>query len=141
MKKWVIFLVVFTGFICFSSACLETPDSDIKLCFDEGTTHFKKKHYSGPPEEDGTHEGAIATQILGPITKVEFVGGKNRAKTERGNRETVEIKFTAKVQNWTWGKNGPWKKQGNPQPMSKINIRGTWKDDGDFVDMTWDTGY
>ena len=59
-----------------------------------------------------------------------------------GNGVQIELKLTARVQNWGWNnKQKSWKKQGNPEDKSKIKLRGTWKDNGDFVKMTWETGY
>ena len=144
MNKWVILLVVFTGIICVSSGGKtkqQDPVSPITLRFDLGTSHFKKKHYSGPPEEKGT-KGEKATQIVGSVSKIRFVGGETQALKDRADEKSISLTFTAKIQNWWWSDgDGIWKKQGPQETNTNIPITGTWQPDGDFVKMTWNTGW
>ena len=145
MNKWLILLVVFTGFICFSSGKptkpkYKPPKNTINIRFDRGTRHFMAKHYSGPPTEAGTKDGEKATQIVGSVSKTQFVGGETQAKAARDKGQTVTLKITAKVQEWSWS-HGSWKKVGGEELKADIRLKGTWEADGDFVNMTWDTGF
>ena len=137
MNKLIIFLGVFAGFVCFSSG--KQTEQTVNLKFDEGTSHFKAKHYSGPPTEPGTNEGEIATQIVGNVSMIWFVGGDKSALANQG-KPGQGVTFTATVQHWSW-RNGKWNKMGRQETMAKIPIKGKWEENGDFVNMTWDTGY
>ena len=152
MNKWVISFVVFTGFICFSSGGNTKNKKETKehvnIRFNLGTKHFIDKHYSAPPKEDGIKTGDIATQIVGSVGKKWFVNGDTEAKAVRArnkineNKEKIGLTFTAKVQDWRWDNDKrTWTKRGNQENKAGISIMGIWEDDGDFVSMTWDTGY
>jgi len=110
-----------------------------------GTPHFKRKHGSAPPAEDGSRVGAKATQILSVVSgSVRFVGGDPDYETPASDEPKVVI-LTASVQEWTWveikEKGKPdikrWNKAAGQDRRAGIELGGTWRTTGDFVNFTW----
>jgi len=116
----------------------------IYLDLDRGTTHFRRKHRTAPPAEVGSRVGAKATQILSVVSNIRFVGGNPNYVTP-ANDESRVVKLTALVQEWTWvefkEKGKPdvkrWNKAAGENLRAGIELDGTWKPSGAFVDFTW----